>query len=95
MKQQDVGAFSGSYSDVESFRKAEILRETDESDVGKLFIEIVRAVGRAVIYNEDLVVVAQAFEALAEVVDAIENETMTTETRFGSMTSGSGIKGLF
>ena len=69
---EDVLALGGTEADVERFGEAEVFGKTAVAHPGELLVEGCGAVGRTAIDDDYLKGVAEHFEALTKLLDAVE-----------------------
>lgn len=69
---QDVFALGGAQPDIQGLGESEILGEPTESEMRKLCAEVFRAIPRAVVDNDDLMIGAEGLEVPAKLIDPIE-----------------------
>jgi hypothetical protein len=69
---EDVLAFSGTETDVKRFGETEVFGEAAVAYPRELLVKGCRAVGRAAVDDDYLKSVAQDFEALTKLLDAVE-----------------------
>jgi hypothetical protein len=81
MQTQNVLAFDGSQTDVQSFRQAKVLREPAETDSGKFVRERFGAIPRAVINDDDPMSVPEHLKALAKAFNPVERNDNDRDTR--------------